>query len=270
MKKITINDICFGGDSLGLILGPCVIESRDHSLMMAEAICQIANRTGFKTIFKSSIDKANRSSISSFRGLGFDESLAILEEVKKEIGCSTITDIHEPAQAALVAEVVDVIQIPAFLCRQTDLLVSAAKTGKAVNVKKGQFLAPWDMKNVVEKLKESQCDNIILTDRGTQFGYNNLVADMRSIPIMQNFGYPVVFDATHSAQLPGGNGLTSSGNRDMIPTLAKSAVAAGCDGLFMEVHDDVNSAKSDAQTQWPLLELESLLLELKSIHEAIN
>ena len=270
MKKITINDICFGGDSLGLILGPCVIESRDHSLMMAEAICQIANRTGFKTIFKSSIDKANRSSISSFRGLGFDESLSILDEVKKEIGCPTITDIHEPAQAALVAEVVDVIQIPAFLCRQTDLLVSAAKTGKAVNVKKGQFLAPWDMKNVVAKLKESQCDNIILTDRGTQFGYNNLVADMRSIPIMQNFGYPVVFDATHSAQLPGGNGLTSSGMRDMIPTLAKSAVAAGCDGLFMEVHDNVNSAKSDAQTQWPLLELESLLLELKSIHEAIN
>ena len=153
---------------------------------------------------------------------------------------------------------------------ETDLLVSAGKTGKTVNIKKGQFLAPWDMINVVDKLKESQCDNIILTDRGTQFGYNNLVADMRSIPIMQNFGYPVVFDATHSAQLPGGNGLTSSGTREMIPTLAKSAVAAGCDGLFMEVHDNVNSAKSDAQTQWPLLELESLLLELKSIHEAIN
>jgi len=269
MKKITINDVCFGGDSLGLILGPCVIESRDHSLMMAESIYEITNRIGFKVIFKSSFDKANRSSISSFRGLGFDESLSILEEVKKEIGCPIITDIHESSQAALVSEVVDVIQIPAFLCRQTDLLLSAAKTGKAVNVKKGQFLAPWDMKNVVDKLKESQCKNIILTDRGTQFGYNNLIADMRSIPIMQDFGYPVVFDATHSVQLPGGNGLTSSGMREMVPTLAKSAVAAGCNGVFMEVHDNVESAKSDAQTQWPLSELESLLLALKNIHEAI-
>ena len=174
--------------------------------MMAESIHKITNRLGFKFVFKSSFDKANRSSIASFRGLGFDEGLAILSEVKKEIGCAIITDIHESSQAKMVAEVVDVIQIPAFLCRQTDLLASAAKTGRTVNVKKGQFLAPWDMKNVVDKLKEYQCKKILLTDRGTQFGYNNLIADMRSIPIMQEFGYPVIFDATHSAQLPGGDG----------------------------------------------------------------
>ena len=237
--------------------------------MMAESIHNITNRLGFKFIFKSSFDKANRSSIASFRGLGFDEGLAILSEVKKEIGCAVITDIHESSQAKMVAEVVDVIQIPAFLCRQTDLLASAAKTGRTVNVKKGQFLAPWDMKNVVDKLKEYQCKKILLTDRGTQFGYNNLIADMRSIPIMQDFGYPVIFDATHSAQLPGGGGLTSSGMRAMIPTLAKSAVAAGCDGVFMEVHNDINNAKSDAATQWPLSELERLLIKLKKIREAI-
>ena len=269
MKEIVINDVWFGGESLGLILGPCVIESRDHSLMMAESIHDITNRLGFKFIFKSSFDKANRSSIASFRGLGFDEGLAILSEVKKEIGCAIITDIHESSQAKMVAEVVDVIQIPAFLCRQTDLLASAAKTGRTVNVKKGQFLAPWDMKNVVGKLKEYQCKKILLTDRGTQFGYNNLIADMRSIPIMQEFGFPVIFDATHSAQLPGGDGSTSSGMRAMIPTLAKSAVAAGCDGVFMEVHNDINNAKSDAATQWPLSELEHLLIKLKHIREAI-
>ena len=269
MKEIIINDVCFGGESLGLILGPCVIESRDHSLMMAESIHNITNRLGFKFIFKSSFDKANRSSIASFRGLGFDEGLAILSEVKKEIGCAIITDIHESSQAKMVAEVVDVIQIPAFLCRQTDLLVSAAKTGRTVNVKKGQFLAPWDIKNVVDKLKEYQCKKILLTDRGTQFGYNNLIADMRSIPIMQDFGYPIIFDATHSAQLPGGGGLTSSGMREMIPTLAKSAVAAGCDGVFMEVHNDINNAKSDSATQWSLSELEHLLTKLKHIREAI-
>ena len=269
MKEIVINDVCFGGESLGLILGPCVIESRDHSLMMAESIYKITNHLGFKFVFKNSFDKANRSSIASFRGLGFDEGLTILSEVKKEIGCAIITDIHESSQAKMAAEVVDVIQIPAFLCRQTDLLASAAKTGRTVNVKKGQFLAPWDMKNVVDKLKEHQCKKILLTDRGTQFGYNNLISDMRSIPIMQEFGFPVIFDATHSAQLPGGGGSTSSGMRAMIPTLAKSAVAAGCDGVFMEVHNDINNAKSDAATQWPLSELEHLLIKLKHIREAI-
>ena len=269
MKEIVINNVSFGGESMGLILGPCVIESRDHSLVMAESIYKITNRLGFKVVFKSSFDKANRSSISSFRGLGIEEGLTILSEVKKEIGCPIITDIHEPSQAEMVAEVVDVIQIPAFLCRQTDLLAAAVKTGKTVNVKKGQFLAPWDMKNVVDKLLEHQCKKIMLTDRGTQFGYNNLIADMRSIPIMKDFGYPVIFDATHSAQLPGGDRLTSSGMRAMIPTLAKSAVAAGCDGIFMEVHNDINNAKSDAATQWPLSDLEHLLLKLKHIREAI-
>jgi len=270
MKKIKVNNIEFGGDSLGLILGPCVIESRDHSLMMAESICEITNRIGLKMIFKSSIDKANRSSITSFRGLGIDEGLTILSDVKKEMGCTLLTDIHQPSQALLVSEVVDIIQIPAFLCRQTDLLKSAAKTGKPLNVKKGQFLAPWDMKNVVGKLEKFGCENIMLTDRGTQFGYNNLVGDMRAIPIMQDFGYPVIFDATHSAQLPGGNGLTSSGMREMIPTLAKSAVAAGCNGIFMEVHNNVEFAKSDAETQWPLSDLEALLIKLKIIWEALR
>ena len=199
-----------------------------------------------------------------------DEGLAILNKVKSETGIPVLTDIHEPSQAVAAGEVADVLQIPAFLCRQTDLLVAAAKTGKPVNVKKGQFLAPWDMKNVVTKLEESGCKNILLTDRGTQFGYNNLVADMRAIPLMQKFGYPVIFDATHSAQLPGGDGSTTAGMRDMIPTLAKSAVAAGCNGLFMEIHDNVNEAKSDAATQWPLDQLESLLTDLKAIRESIT
>ena len=197
-----------------------------------------------------------------------EDILRILNDVKNETGLSILTDIHEPSQANVVAEVVDVLQIPAFLCRQTDLLVAAAKTGKAVNVKKGQFLAPWDMKNVVTKLEESGCNSILVTDRGAQFGYNNLVADMRAIPIMKRFGHPVIFDATHSAQLPGG-GSTSSGMRDMIPTLAKSAVAAGCNGLFMEIHDNISDAKSDSTTQWPLDQLESLLIKLKSIREVI-
>lgn len=199
-----------------------------------------------------------------------DEGLAILNKVKSETGIPVLTDIHEPSQAVAAGEVADVLQIPAFLCRQTDLLIAAAKTGKPVNVKKGQFLAPWDMKNVVTKLEESGCKNILLTDRGTQFGYNNLVADMRAIPLMQEFGYPVIFDATHSAQLPGGDGSTTAGMRDMIPTLAKSAVAAGCNGLFMEIHDNVNEAKSDAATQWPLDQLESLLTDLKAIRESIT
>ena len=268
MKKVSIKNVTFGGDTLGLIAGPCVIESRDHALKMANAIQDISDRVDLPVIYKSSFDKANRTSISSFRGLGLDEGLSILNDVKNETGLSILTDIHEPSQANVVAEVVDVLQIPAFLCRQTDLLVAAAKTGKAVNVKKGQFLAPWDMKNVVTKLEESGCNSILVTDRGAQFGYNNLVADMRAMPNMKRFGHPVIFDATHSAQLPGG-GSTSSGMRDMIPTLAKSAVAAGCNGLFMEIHDNISDAKSDSTTQWPLDQLESLLIKLKSIREVI-
>jgi len=269
MKTILIDNITLNKSNFILIAGPCVIESRDHALYMANSILQISQKIGVPLIYKSSIDKANRTSISSFRGLGIDEGLSILNDVKKETGLQILTDIHEPDQAMLVSEVVDIIQIPAFLCRQTDLLISAAKTGKPVNVKKGQFLAPWDMKNVVKKLEDSGCEDIILTDRGTQFGYNNLVADMRAIPIMQQFGYPVIFDATHSAQLPGGAGSSTDGMRNMIPTLAKSAVAAGCNGIFMEVHDNIKHAKSDAKTQWPLDQLEILLQNLKLIRDSI-
>jgi len=269
MKIVSIKNVTFGEDGLGLIAGPCVIESREHSLKIANAIQEITEKVGIPFIFKNSFDKANRSTFSSYRGLGIDEGLSILSDVKSQTGLPVLTDIHEASQANSVADVVDVLQIPAYLCRQTDLLVAAAKTGKPVNVKKGQFLSPWDMKNVVEKLEISGCESILLTDRGTQFGYNNLVADMRAIPIMQKLGHPVIFDATHSAQLPGG-GTTTGGMREMIPTLAKSAVAAGCDGIFMEVHDNVLEAKSDASTQWPLDKLESFLSELKAIKEAIT
>ena len=269
MKKIVIKIVEFGDKNFSIIAGPCVIENRDHALRMAESIQKITNEIGVGLIYKSSFDKANRSSIRSFRGLGIEEGLKILGDIKSITGLSVITDIHESNQAIPVSEVVDILQIPAYLCRQTDLLVSAAKTGCVINVKKGQFLAPWDMKNVVEKLESSGCKNILITDRGTQFGYNNLVADMRSIPIMLKFGYPVVFDATHSAQLPGGNGINTSGMRDMIPTLARSAVAAGCNGLFMEVHNNVENAKSDASTQWPLEELRTLLISIKAIRESI-
>ena len=237
---------------------------------MATEIKKIAAKVGVNVIYKSSFDKANRSSLSSYRGIGIDEGLNILNKVKSETELPVLTDIHLPTQASIVSEVVDVLQIPAFLCRQTDLLLSAAKTGKPINVKKGQFLAPWDMGNVVTKLEESGCKEIILTDRGTQFGYNNLVADMRSIPILNEFNYPVVFDATHSAQLPGGDGKTSGGMREMVPTLAKSAVAAGCNGIFMEIHDDVNNAKSDSTTQWPLEKMEKLLVQLVNIYNSIS
>ncbi|MEE2765349.1 MAG: 3-deoxy-8-phosphooctulonate synthase [Candidatus Neomarinimicrobiota bacterium] len=270
MKTVSAGSVSFGGRSFGLIAGPCVIEGRDHALKMSTAIQIIAEKVGIPVVYKSSFDKANRTSISTFRGPGLEDGLAILSDVKAETGLPILTDIHEVSQADAVAEAVDVVQIPAFLCRQTDLLIAAAKTGKTVNVKKGQFLAPWDMKNVVDKLSKSGCENILLTDRGTQFGYNNLVADMRAIPIMQEHGYPVVFDATHSAQLPGGTGTQTAGMRDMIPTLANSAVAAGCNGIFMEVHDDVDSAKSDAATQWPLNKLESLLIKINAIREALK
>jgi len=269
MKNITINNIDFSDKGLFLIAGPCVIEGLDHALKMADSIKNIAIKVGVPVVYKSSFDKANRTSISSFRGLGIDSGLEILSKVKDKIELPILTDIHIPSQAQTVSEVADILQIPAFLCRQTDLLVAAAQTGKVVNVKKGQFLAPWDMENVVIKLKEAGCEKVLLTDRGTQFGYNNLVADMRSIPIMKKFGKPIIFDATHSAQLPGGDGRTTAGMRDMIPTLAKAAVASGCDGVFMEVHDNVEKAKSDATTQWPLKKLEKLLFQLKIINESL-
>ena len=270
MRDIKVGNVIFGKDNLGIIAGPCVIENRDHSLEMSYAIKEVSEDVGIPIIFKSSFDKANRTSIKSFRGPGIQEGMRILSDVKTETGLKVLTDIHSPDQAGLVSDVVDIIQIPAFLSRQTDLLIAAAKTGKPINIKKGQFLAPWDVEHIVKKVEESGSQNILLTDRGTQFGYNNLVADMRAIPLMKQFGYPVIFDATHSAQLPGGSGGHSSGMRDMIPTLARAAVAAGCNGVFMEVHNNVDKAKSDAATQWPLDKLATLLIELKKIHNSLK
>ena len=270
MRDIKVGNVIFGKDNLGIIAGPCVIENRDHSLEMSYAIKEVSENVGIPIIFKSSFDKANRTSIKSFRGPGIHEGMRILSDVKTETGLKVLTDIHSPDQAGLVSDVVDIIQIPAFLSRQTDLLIAAAKTGKPINIKKGQFLAPWDVEHIVKKVEESGSQNILLTDRGTQFGYNNLVADMRAIPLMKQFGYPVIFDATHSAQLPGGSGGHSSGMRDMIPTLARAAVAAGCNGVFMEVHNNVDKAKSDAATQWPLDKLATLLIELKKIHNSLR
>ena len=270
MRDIKVGNVIFGKDNLGIIAGPCVIENRDHSLEMSYAIKEVSDDVGIPIIFKSSFDKANRTSIKSFRGPGVEEGMRILSDVKTETGLKVLTDIHSPDQAGLVSDVVDIIQIPAFLSRQSDLLIAAAKTGKPINIKKGQFLSPWDVEHIVKKMEESGSQNILLTDRGTQFGYNNLVADMRAIPLMKQFGYPVIFDATHSAQLPGGSGGYSSGMRDMIPTLARAAVAAGCNGVFMEVHNNVDKAKSDAATQWPLDKLATLLIELKKIHNSLR
>ena len=270
MRDIKVGNVIFGKDNLGIIAGPCVIENRDHSLEMSYAIKEVSEDVGIPIIFKSSFDKANRTSLKSFRGPGIEEGMRILSDVKTETGMKVLTDIHSPDQAGLVSDVVDIIQIPAFLSRQTDLLIAAANTGKPINIKKGQFLAPWDVEHIVKKMEESGSQNILLTDRGTQFGYNNLVADMRAIPLMKQFGYPVIFDATHSAQLPGGSGGHSSGMRDMIPTLARAAVAAGCNGVFMEVHNNVDKAKSDAATQWPLDKLASFLIELKKIHNSLR
>ena len=270
MKEIKIGKVRFSEKHLGVIAGPCVIESRDHALIMASEIKKIADKLDLPIIFKSSFDKANRTSIKSFRGPGIEEGMKILSDVKAETGLPILTDIHAANQASIVAEVVDVLQIPAFLCRQTDILIAASETGKPVNIKKGQFLSPWDVEHIVHKIEETGHNNILLTDRGTQFGYNNLVADMRAIPLMKKYGYPVIFDATHSAQLPGGSGGHSSGMRDMVPTLARSAVAAGCCGIFMEVHDNVEAAKSDAATQWPLNKLEGLLISLINIHKVVN
>jgi len=268
MSKVSVGKVTYGDGQLPLIGGPCVIESRDHSLKIAEAILAITESLNIPFIFKSSFDKANRSSSNSFRGPAFEEGLEILSDVKKELGVPVLTDVHLPDQCMMVSEVVDVLQIPAFLCRQTDLLQAAGKTGKVINIKKGQFLAPDKMKFAAEKVLNTGNNNILLTERGSSFGYG-LVSDMTSIPIMQSTGYPVIFDATHSAQLPGGE-ETTGGNRKIIPTIAKAAVAAGCDGLFMEIHDKPDQAKSDAATQWPLDKLKSLLMSIVKIHQAVE
>lgn len=248
-----------------LIAGPCVIESEQIVLETAQRIAEITRTLGMPYVFKSSYDKANRSSISSFRGPGIRSGLAALRKVREQVGVPVLTDIHSVEEAMQAAEVADILQIPAFLCRQTDLLVAAAKTGRVVNVKKGQFLSPWEMRNVVKKLEESGNSRIILTERGSSFGYNNLVVDMRSLPIMRGLGYPVVFDATHSVQLPGGAGTRSSGQREFVTPLASAAAAAGCDGFFMEVHPDPDTALSDGPNMVPLHQLKPLLERLVRI-----
>lgn len=255
---------------LFLIAGPCVIETERHALMMANEISRIAERLNVPYIFKASYDKANRSSARSFRGVGMEEGLRILQRVKDEFGVPVITDIHESDHVAAVAEVADILQIPAFLCRQTDLLQAAAESGRAVNVKKGQFLAPWDVANIIEKIEAAGNRQIMLTERGTSFGYNNLVVDMRSFPIMRGFGYPVVFDVTHSVQLPGGLGDATDGQAEYIEHLARAGIACGVDGLFMEVHDNPPMAMSDAATQFALEKLEPLLETLLKIHDLVR
>ena len=253
-----------------LIAGPCVIESEENVMYIAKTIKEIAERLDLDYYFKASFDKANRTSISSYRGPGIEEGLRILKKVKDTYGLKICTDIHEPWQAEKAAEVCDIIQIPAFLCRQTDLLVAAAKTGKLINVKKAQFLAPWDMKNVVNKLEEAGNSNIMLCERGTTFGYNTLVVDMSGIVEMKKYGYPVVFDATHSVQKPGGKGNATGGNRENVEPLAKAAVAAGADALFFEVHPDPDHAKSDGPNMVRLDEFEELLKRVIKVYDAVH
>lgn len=253
-----------------LIAGPCAMESEEICMQTATEIKRITDKLGIHYVYKTSFDKANRTSISSYRGLGMEEGLRILQKVKDEVGVKVTTDIHESWQAEPVAKVVDILQIPAFLCRQTDLLVAAAKTGKTVNVKKAQFLAPWDMKNVVGKLEDGGCKDIMVCERGTTFGYNNFVVDMTSLVEMKSFGYPVVFDATHSVQKPGGKGTSSDGNREFVEYLAKAAIAVGVDALFMEVHPDPDNAKCDGPNMVKLSDLEGLLTKLVDIYNAIN
>src|SRR5918997_740802 len=263
---VAVGAVRFGNDlPLAVIAGPCAIESRYHALEMAAALKEIAARLGLGLVYKSSFDKANRTSSASARGIGLGEALPIFAEVKERLGLPVTTDVHEIEQCAAVAEVVDILQIPAFVCRQTDLLVAAARTGRVVNVKKGQFLAPWDMANVASKITEAGNPNVMVTERGASFGYNTLVSDMRSLPIMAaTTGAPVIFDATHSVQQPGGQGTTSGGQREFVPVLARAAVAVGVAGLFIETHQDPDRAPSDGPNMVPLRRMEGLLAQLKA------
>ena len=270
MNIVKVGNYEVGSGQLILLAGPCVIEDPDRTLKIGQGIKEITERLGINYVFKASFDKANRSSHTSYRGPGLEEGLKILADIKSRLNVPIVTDIHETIQAEAVGEVVDIIQIPAFLCRQTDLLESAAKTGKVVNVKKGQFLSPNDMKNVVEKLEHAGTNKIMLTERGASHGYNNLVVDMRSLPIMRSFGYPVIFDGTHSVQLPGGAGTTSSGQRQFVKYLVRAAAAVGIDGLFLEVHDNPEEALSDGANMVYLDKLEELLKEVLSIHEVVK
>jgi 2-dehydro-3-deoxyphosphooctonate aldolase (KDO 8-P synthase) len=270
-REISLGSLRLGGaNPLFLIAGPCVIESESHARMMAERVAKIASEAGVPYIFKASYDKANRSSIKAFRGPGLNEGLRILGKIKADLRLPILTDIHEASQAAPAAEVADILQIPAFLSRQTDLLLAAAKTGRIVNIKKAQFLSPWDLDNVAEKVASSGNRNIILTERGASFGYNNLVVDMRTFPILRKFGYPVVYDVTHSVQIPGGLGHASGGQPEFIETLARAGVAAGVDGLFLETHDNPEAALSDGPNALPLAQLPQLLRRVEELSSLVR
>lgn len=265
-SSVHLGDVTFSNNAaFSLIAGPCQMESRDHAFMMAESLQSICKKLGIGLVYKSSFDKANRTSISGKRGMGLEKSLAVFAELKSKLKLPIITDVHEIGQCAEVASVVDILQIPAFLCRQTDLLIAAAQTGKVVNVKKGQFLAPWDMKNVVAKITDSGNPNVLLTERGASFGYNTLVSDMRALPIMAETGAPIIFDATHSVQQPGGQGTSTGGDRRMVPVLARAAVAVGVAGVFIETHQDPDNSPSDGPNMVPLDEMENLLIKLMAL-----
>lgn len=270
IKKIKLRNFEIGGDKLTILAGPCVIESYEILEQTAAGLKEITQRLDINFVFKSSFDKANRSSIDSFRGPGIEKGLEMLAKIKKDFDLPIVTDIHLPEQAQIAAEVADILQIPAFLCRQTDLLIAAAKTGKIVNIKKGQFLAPEQMKPLAKKVEDSGNSKVVLTDRGTTFGYNNLVSDFRAIPIMQSLGYPVIFDATHSVQLPGAQGECSGGDRRFVPVLAKSAVAAGANGLFFEVHPNPDKALCDGPNMIALDKAENLFKVCKDIFEIVQ
>jgi 2-dehydro-3-deoxyphosphooctonate aldolase (KDO 8-P synthase) len=269
-KSFQVGSATFGDGRLTVIAGPCVIESEEHAMMMARECAQRARDTGLDFVFKTSFDKANRSSIKSFRGVGLEAGLEILRHIKSEVGVPVVTDIHDPAQVDAVAEVADILQIPAFLCRQTDLILAAAGSGRAVNIKKGQFLAPEDARNIVEKAQGAGCERLMLTERGVSFGYNNLVVDMRSFPIMSEFGVPIVFDVTHSLQLPGGLGNATGGLSQYIEPLARAGVACGVDAVFMEVHDAPERAPSDGPNMLPLARMGSLLESLRDIQALVR
>jgi 2-dehydro-3-deoxyphosphooctonate aldolase (KDO 8-P synthase) len=263
LSNVTVGSVNFSNTKpFSLIAGPCQMESRDHAFMMAETLKTMSERLGIGLVYKSSFDKANRTSLKGARGMGLEKSLAVFADIKAQLGLPVITDIHDVGQCAEVATVIDILQIPAFLCRQTDLLVAAAKTGRVINVKKGQFLAPWDMKNVAAKIVESGNSNVMLTERGASFGYNTLVSDMRSLPIMAETGCPIIFDATHSVQQPGGQGTSTGGDRRMVPVLARAAVAVGVAGVFIETHQDPDNSPSDGPNMVPLDQLEVLLKKL--------
>jgi 2-dehydro-3-deoxyphosphooctonate aldolase (KDO 8-P synthase) len=270
MNTFQIDNITVGSGDPFFILGPCGLENEDFVWRMARALKEIADRVGIDFIFKASYDKANRTSVDSYRGPGVKEGCRILGEIGKELGVPVTTDVHTPEEIEIAAETIDFLQIPAFLCRQTDLLAAAAKSGRPVNVKKGQFLAPWDIEPIIGKLRHFDCERFTITERGTTFGYNNLVADMRSLPWMREQGVPVIFDATHSVQRPGGLGGTTGGDGVLAPVLARCAVAAGVDGVFMEVHEDPSKALSDGPNQIPLSDIEAVLVRLLAVHHAAH